>query len=611
MNRFSLVLLLLVLVVGLVLQGCVSDTTTPVTAPQTKVAPAQRATITGKIIDGCTNYAIAGAVLSFGNDGSVNSTTSDASGSFAFANVPVGQYTTVNGSTVFSGTYTLTASMVNYNKGQADSTKRYRPYYYNTVTITFTSVQDSTGLLGLVGAINFVITNTNTMVEGSVVDVNMRPVPNAQVILYDQSINPGTAMGITRTNANGIYTFTNVDNGLVVSIAAKSADGVLQGNLGPFALPCNVPFDSLRAQYTPERVRILAIDNVAPYVIGLTPENKADVSATSMTVVYTFSEPIKQTAYTRTDLGLGHGTIMDAIHVGYSGMKKTTADIGFTAAWDPTFTVFTITPQGLVGSAKYTVDATAAFTSGNLKDAAGNAVVNNATIVGDFEVLNFTTAGGTAGPTAPTLVRRSVPGVFDPLDYAGGTVGLEWNYDATVRSYNVYRSVNGGSYDLLANNITVTRYQTTAPGLYTGSSPNPLGYGNVAYKVTAVSKDLVEGSASNVVTVTDAVKPKLIYFPAPAAAPGTNNWVYTIGFSEPMSQSASENIANYTMSSFGGVSYTINSATYAGFDGTRWVVYLYVTSSAAPVAGYALTATSAVVDLAGNSMDTAANSHTY
>jgi len=328
-------------------------------------------------------------------------------------------------------------------------------------------------------------------------------------------------------------------------------------------------------------------------------------------VVYTFSEPIKQTAYTRTDLGLGHGTIMDAIHVGYSGMKKTTADIGFTAAWDPTFTVFTITPQGLVGSAKYTVDATAAFTSGNLKDAAGNAVVNNATIVGDFEVLNFTTAGGTAGPTAPTLVRRSVPGVFDPLDYAGGTVGLEWNYDATVRSYNVYRSVNGGSYDLLANNITVTRYQTTAPGLYTGSSPNPLGYGNVAYKVTAVSKDLVEGSASNVVTVTDAVKPKLIYFPAPAAAPGTNNWVYTIGFSEPMSQSASENIANYTMSSFGGVSYTINSATYAGFDGTRWVVYLYVTSSAAPVAGYALTATSAVVDLAGNSMDTAANSHTY
>ncbi len=611
MNRFPLVLLLLVLVAGLVLQGCVSDTTTPVTAPQTKVAPAQRATITGKIIDGCTNYAIAGAVLSFGNDGSISSTTSDASGSFAFANVPVGQYTTVNGSTVFSGTYNLTASMVTYNKGQADSTKRYRPYYYNTVTITFTSVQDSTGLLGLVGAINFVITNTNTVVQGSVVDVNMRPVAGAQVVLFDQAINPGTAMGITRTNANGIYTFNNVDNGLVVSIAAKSADGSLQGTLGPFGLPCNVPFDSLRAQYTPERVRILPVDNVAPYVISLTPENKADVSPTSMTVVYTFSEPIKQTAYTRTDLGLGHGTIMDAIHVGYSGLKKTAADIGFTASWDPTSTIFTITPQGLIGSAKYTCDATAAFTSGNLKDAAGNAVVNNATIVGDFEVLNFTTAGGTAGPTAPTLVRRSVPGVYDPLDYAGGTVGLEWNFDATVRSYNVYRSVNGGSYDLLSNNVTVTRFQTTAPGLYTGSSPNPLGAGQVSYKVTAVSKDLVEGNASNVITVTDAVKPRLIYFPAPAAAPGTNNWVYTIGFSEPMSQSASENIANYTMSSFGGVSYTINSATYAGFDGTRWVVYLYVTSSNTPVAGYALTATSAVVDLAGNSMDTAANSHTY
>jgi hypothetical protein len=204
-----------------------------------------------------------------------------------------------------------------------------------------------------------------------------------------------------------------------------------------------------------------------------------------------------------------------------------------------------------------------------------------------------------------------VPGVYDPLDYSGGTVGLEWNYDATARSYNIYRSVNGGSFDLLANNITVTRFQTTAPGLYTGSSPNPLGPGSVSYKVTGISKDLVEGTASNTINVTDAVKPRLIYFPAPAAAPGTNNWVYTIGFSEPMTQAVTENIANYTISSFGGVSYTINSATYAGYDGVRWNVYLYVTSTAAPVAGYALTATSAIVDLAGNSMDTAANSHTY
>ncbi|HEY6952278.1 MAG TPA: hypothetical protein VI758_07710, partial [Bacteroidota bacterium] len=141
--------------------------------------------------------------------------------------------------------------------------------------------------------------------------------------------------------------------------------------------------------------------------------------------------------------------------------------------------------------------------------------------------------------------------------------------------------------------------------------PNPLGPGSVSYKVTAVSKDLVEGNASNIVTVTDSVKPRLIYFPAPVAAPGTNNWVYTIGFSEPMTQATSENIGNYTMSSFGGVSYTINSATYGGYDGVRWIVYLYVTSTNTPVAGYALTATAAIVDLAGNSMDTAFNSHTY
>ncbi len=601
----------LAILVGVILQGCVTDTTTPITAPQTKIAPAQKATITGKIIDGCTMNAIEGAVLSFGNDGVVSSTTSDASGSFAFSDVPVGQYQTIDGKIVFSGNYNLTASMVNFNKSQKDSTKRYRDFYYSNVTITFTSVADSTGLLGLVGSINFVITNTNTVIQGTVVNMNMAPVAGAQVVLFDQTINPGAAMAITRTDANGLYTFYNVDNGIVVSIKAKSVDGKLQGNLGPFGLPCNVPFDSLRPQYNVEQLQIAPVDNVRPYVITLTPENMADVSAGGLQIVYTFSEPIKQTAYTRTDLGLGYGTIMDDIHVNYNGLKKTAAAITFTASWDPTFTVLTLVPQGLVGSAKYSVDATTAFNSGNIKDIANNTVVNNPNIVGDFEVLNFTTAGGTAGPAAPNLTRRNVPGVYGPLDYTGGAVDFEWNYDASVRSYNVYRSVNGGSFDLLTSNLKVTQYQTNIAALYNGSLPNPLGPGSVSYKITAVSADLVEGAASNVVTVTDGVRPRLIYFPGPAAAPGTNNWIYTIGFSEPMAQAPAENVGNYTMSSFGGVSYSINSATYAGFDGTRYIVYLYVTSSAAPVAGYALTVTNAITDLQGNSMDTAANSHTY
>ncbi|HEY6952807.1 MAG TPA: carboxypeptidase-like regulatory domain-containing protein, partial [Bacteroidota bacterium] len=451
MKTFSIVVLVLALSASLLLQGCVSDSTTPITGPQTKVAPAQKATITGKIIDGCTMNAIAGAVVSFGNNGAISSTTSDASGSFAFADVPVGQYQTINGNIVTSGTYNLTASMVSYNKSQTDSTKRYRDYYYQNVTIKFTSVVDSTGLLGLVGSINFVITNLNTKIRGTVVDMNMQPVPNAQVALFDQTVNPGAAIKMTTTDANGLYTFSNVDNGIAVSIVAKSSDGTLQGTLGTFGLPCNIPTDSLRPQFNAEQLMITAVDNVAPYVISITPENNADVSPTGLTVVYRFSEPIKQTAYTRTDLGLGYGTIMDGIHFSYTGLKKTTTDIIVSAAWDPTFTTLTLTPQGLVGSAKYTVDATGAFTSGNLKDAANNAVVNNPNIVGDFEVLNFTTAGGSTIPAAPTLVRRFVPGVYVPLDYTGGTVGFEWNYDANARSYNVYRSINGGSFDLLAS----------------------------------------------------------------------------------------------------------------------------------------------------------------
>lgn len=508
MKILSAVSFALVLLASVFLQGCVTDTTTPITAPQNKVAAAQKATITGKIIDGCTMNAIGGAVLSFGNDGVVSSTTSDASGSFAFSGVPVGQYQTINGNIVFSGTYNLTASLVNFNKSEKDSTKRYRNYYYNNVTITFTSVADSTGLLGFVGSINFVITNTNTVIQGSVVDMNMKPVAGAQVVLFDQTINPGAAMGIATTNANGIYTFYNVDNGIVVNVKAKSVDGKLQGNLGAFALPCNVPFDSLRPQFVPEQLMVTPVDNVAPYVIAISPENIADVSPSGLQIVYTFSEPIKQTSYTRTDLGLGYGTIMDDIHFNYNGLKKTAAAIGFTASWDPTYTVLTLSPQGLVGSAKYSVDATTAFNSGKLQDIAYNPVVNNPNIVGDFEVLNFTTAGGSALPASPTLTRRTVPGVYGPLDFSGGAVDLEWNYDASVRSYNIYRSINGGSFDLLASNVQSTQYQANVAALYTGALPNPLGPGSVSYKITAVSKDLVEGSASNVITVTDGVKPQ-------------------------------------------------------------------------------------------------------
>jgi len=60
-------------------------------------------------------------------------------------------------------------------------------------------------------------------------------------------------------------------------------------------------------------------------------------------------------------------------------------------------------------SAHYTADLRTAFNSGNITDLAGNKLVNEPDIIGDFEVLNFTTNGAVV-PAAPTLVRRNVQG---------------------------------------------------------------------------------------------------------------------------------------------------------------------------------------------------------
>ncbi|MEX0601984.1 MAG: carboxypeptidase regulatory-like domain-containing protein, partial [Bacteroidota bacterium] len=397
-----------------------------------------RATITGKIIDFCTGRAIDGAVISVGYDGGVAVTTSDASGSFSFGDVPVSRYQLVNGQLVANDVYTLTASLVNYNQAQTDPAKRYRGYYYATARVTYTSEVDSTGqVIGLIGSVTYMISELNTQIKGNVVDKDMQPVAGAVVTLFDNSIIVGAVIRQTSTNAEGVFTFNNIDNGINVSIRAMSPDGSTQGMLpAPLQLSCNLPSDSLRAQVIAERIILAAVDDVAPYVISISPVNNGDVAFSGFQAVFTFSEPIKQTPYTRTDLGFGHGTIMDDITLNFDGMKKSALEIPFTGAWNTTFTQLTLSSSDLVGSARYTLDFTGA--AANLEDVAGNGLVDNAAVIGDFETLSFTTNGGSALPAAPTLTRRLIPGLYEDLDFTGGTVSLSWPADPAARSYNVY-----------------------------------------------------------------------------------------------------------------------------------------------------------------------------
>ncbi len=587
--------------------GCSKDSSTPLT-PSSQVSQ-PKGTIHGLIKNWTTSEPVASAKISLAYNGEVQTTVSDNAGQFSFANVPAGQYQDSKGGIVFSGTYTLTVSLVSYNSSQSDADKKYRDYYYSAVTVVFTSQGqvDSTAVSGLVGSVLLNISYLNTTIKGQIVDQNMQPVSSAVVTLYDETIVPAAAIAQTATASDGSYSFAHVDNGLTVWIKAMSQDGSLQGNLQGFlTLPANVTTDSLRSGFSAERIMLQPVDNINPYVINITPENNSDVQPSGLQIVYTFSEPIKQTAYTRTDLPLGSKTMLDDIVFNFVGMKKSAALITFSAQWNSTFNQLSITPNGIVGSAQYTLNMTTVFNSGKITDAAGNTLVNNAKITGDFETLQFTTNGGSTVPDAPAVTRRFIAGSFSNLDFGGGTVGLAWNYDANARSYNIYKSVNGSPFQLLQEDFYGTQFAENSGSLVVPlNATDPLRAGSVSYLVRAVSSDLTESASSNVITVTDAVSPRLLNATI-AAASGTNNWTYTLSFSEPLTISTAENLSNYSFFNTGAVTFTKNAANYMGFSGAAYIVKLSVSTDAALPVGYSLGVTG-VTDLAGNGMDQTAN----
>lgn len=603
----SLISRLFILLLFVSLAGCSKESSTPLSPV---VQP--NGSITGVIKNSITGEPVASALISIGYNGSVQSVTTDNSGAFSFANVPVGQYQVLSGSTVASGTYTLTVSLVGYNSSQTDSTKRYRNYYYNTVKVIFTSAVDSISDAGLVGSVVFNISYLNTTVKGQVVDENMQPVANSLVTLVDETINPGVAIAQTSTGADGSYLFSQVDNGITVNIKAVSQNGQLQGSLPAFfPLPANITLDSLRTGVTAEQIMITPANDVNPFVINITPENNSDVSPGNLQIVYTFSEPIKQNEYTRVDANtpLGNNTMVDDIVFSYLGMKKSTDAFGFSASWNPSFSQLTITPIGIVPSARYSIDVSKVFKSLQFTDAAGKQMKDNDKITGDFDALNFTTEGASPVPLAPNVTRRYVPGSFGKLDYNGGTVGLEWNYDASARSYNIYKSVDGNPYQLLQSDFVGVQFSDNSGSLVVPPGANdPFTAGKVSYIVRGVSRDLVEGAASVAVDVVDEINPRLSG--ASVAPAGTKLWTYTLHFSEPINIATAENVNYYVFADTSGVKFTVTAANYLGFSGGSYVVELSVSTTAVPAAGYTLTVVG-VTDLYGNGMDQTANNKTF
>jgi hypothetical protein len=565
--------------------------------------------VTGKVRDRCTDQAIAGATVSVGANGTAFTAITDGGGGFSFANLPIsasGVWDSSKNSPIHvTGRYVFTLSLVDLNRSGASGAPIYKDYYYIDTVVTFVATSNN-----LVSSINFLVSKLNTTIIGGVVDTTLRPVDGARVFLYDSD---GKKVIAETTSVQGIYRFSNVENGVAVQIKAVSADGQRAGSLS-HQLTCNMTYDSLRNQVASERIVLRAVDNVNPIVIATNPLNNEDVSPTNLQITFTFSEQIKQTPFTRTNLGLGYGTIMDDITMTFNGMKKTTGgSLPFTAQWDPTYTQLILTPQGIVGSAKYSVSILKTLDS--LTDLAGNPVT-----LGGFDSLNFTTNGSAPIPGPPNVLRRLLPNTsFTPLDFNGGMIGLEWNYDASARSYNIYKRIGSGSFQLLQTDIDSLRFSDMSGSLVNPpSAVNPLGAISVSYEVRAVSKDLVEGPVSNIITVSDQVKPSVSW--GAISIDGTshdaiaNNVYYiTIPLTEPLNLASVE--STFTTKYIFANSFTpitTTKADYLGSSGSNsWGILLTVSPLGALVEAPTLTIQPLVTDLNGNALQSSNNANVY
>ncbi len=583
-----------------------------------------KGTIAGRIIDMCTNAPVKGVKVSIAENGTT--VTTDNFGEFVFKSVPVNALDTPNGM-LYNNSYVIIMDFTAYNQTLADtSALRYNNHEYVTVDVVFTDLNDgdNDGTGGdagsgqdtpadhLVANVELLIGKLNTQISGQVVDNLYNPVAGAVVYLKKNLNYTGTWSLIkqTTTDASGNYVFSNVEAGSSVTIEAMNSSRTMSGDVS-IDLTCNQN-TGLRTQVAAEQIVLTYDDDVSPFVTVISPVNNEDAGPTGLTVTYTFSEPIKQTPYTRTDLGKGHNTIVDDIVVTFVGMKKAASAVPFTVTWNAAFTQLTLTPSGIVGSARYTVNN---FISNKLMDNAGNAVVNNAGITGDFETLSFTTAGSAAAPTTPSLSRETLMYPLTNVNWNGGTVKLRWDYDANVKYYELYKKIGDGSFEIVGNNIKKIDTVVTVGGtdLVVGDNQSPSGKRTVQYAIRAISNNLVSSEMSNAITVEDKVLPTLTSATIDSNISADYDVVY-VRFSEPLTRTTAES-GTYSISpDNNSISANVREIIYLGYDtsfpgGSGYKVRFKVNNRAITT-GERLTVTG-VEDLHLNDIDTENNSHDF
>lgn len=554
-------------------------------------------TVLGKLLDRCSGQPIKGVRVSLAGK-SAAETNSD--GSFVFTNVPVNaDYSTVGVGTVWDE-YEVLMDFTDYNIGKADSLK-YPDYKTTTVDVAFTDLNDGdnsglndnsgggeesgsgadTPVHGLVSSIlGLEVGFRNTTIMGTVVDgPNFDAVVGATVYLKEtdpaelSETSPVVVIKTTTTGANGDYTFANVENGASYTIEAWNATKTMTGTRSVTLICGQNPM--LRSQVNTENIVLAFSDNVAPKVTDITPANLSDV-APNTPIVFTFSEPIKQTAYTNTALPKGHSTIIDDITFTFTSLKKAMGPITFIATWDASFDHLTVTPVGQVGSGRYNITYAAGMAA-KLTDASGvNALANAGTaIVGDFlnsEQFNYTTSGSATAPATPVLSKDSLIVLVTAVDWNAGSVKLKWTVDETganpkVKFFEILKKVGNGTFDVLATNVrsSDTTLTINATDMGVAGTNNPRTVGGPGFAVRAISENLVVGNLSNPSFAFDKNLPNVVQCDSIDTLT-TGEVVLRLEFNEPLSETQAEVFANYTFNNNSGAATTASGAVYEGFN---------------------------------------------
>ncbi len=486
-----------------------------------------KGTVTGVLVDACTNDPIANAVVYIMDKKAVTNSV----GVFTIKNVPantavgnepanstilpVGSGTSLLSNVLNSwDTYNVVIDLSSVNAAREKAGLTLYPNIaYSAVQVSYTSLGESSDLAA--GSSNE--TNHDTPVDGFVAnikpmvgklaaDLNIQavsgidstPLSGATIQLISLSPIDGfsaannatgdlvNTIATATTNSEGKASFTAVETKHVFYAKVTWTDPVTghvwtgREGIGPNGALTSVPVVWTECDGTTTNFYLAGpnpaiplydasdnVDFVDPAVVSVTPANLSDIAPSdpgeTTSVVFTFSEILKPTQYLLNTDATSTTGIYQDVDVNYMGPKA--SNIAHTMAWDDPAKPQVLTISfATAASSKYTVDISALVGNANVTDLNGNTITSATNTV-----VNFTTEGG-ADVDAPAVTKFG----------SANETRIDWLPVANAYAYRIYvaRTIDGvtSSY-LVADETPTTTYSIENSDLFAAGPPAGNFYG--------------------------------------------------------------------------------------------------------------------------------------